>query len=52
VEEIAKADASTAWCVAQASGCSIAAAYIEPAIAQEIFGGKDAVVRGARSARP
>ena len=44
VEEIAKADASTAWCVAQASGCSIAAAYIEPAIAQEIFGGKDAVV--------
>ena len=38
VEEIAKADASTAWCVAQASGCSMAAAYIEPAVAQEIFG--------------
>src|ERR1700733_7508980 len=26
IEEIAKADASTAWCVAQASGCSLAAA--------------------------
>src|ERR1041384_5758412 len=44
IEEIAKADASTAWCVAQASGCSIAAAYIEPAVAQEIFAAKDAVV--------
>ena len=44
IEEIAKADASTAWCLAQASGCSIAAAYVEPAVAQEIFGGRDAVV--------
>jgi len=44
IEEIAKADASTAWCLAQASGCSMAAAYIEPAVAQEIFGARDAVV--------
>src|SRR5262249_7899079 len=44
IEEIAKADGSTAWCIAQASGCSIAAAYVEPAVAQEIFGGKDAVL--------
>lgn len=44
VEEIAKADASTAWCIAQASGCSMAAAYVEPAVAQEIFGGKDSVL--------
>jgi alkylation response protein AidB-like acyl-CoA dehydrogenase len=44
VEEIAKADASTAWCLAQASGCSMAAAYIEPAVAQEIFAARDAVV--------
>ena len=44
VEEIAKADASTAWCVAQASGCSLAAAYLEPAVAREIFGGADAVL--------
>jgi alkylation response protein AidB-like acyl-CoA dehydrogenase len=44
IEELAKADASTAWCVAQASGCSIAAAYIDPDIAQEVFGSRDAVV--------
>jgi alkylation response protein AidB-like acyl-CoA dehydrogenase len=44
IEEIAKADASTAWCVAQASGCSLAAAYLEPEVAREIFGGADAVL--------
>jgi alkylation response protein AidB-like acyl-CoA dehydrogenase len=44
IEELAKADGSTAWCVAQASGCTLAAAYLEPAAAQEIFGGRDAVV--------
>jgi alkylation response protein AidB-like acyl-CoA dehydrogenase len=44
IEEIAQADASTAWCIAQASGCSIAAAYVEPAVAQEIFGARDAVL--------
>ncbi|MEA2927348.1 MAG: hypothetical protein QOD25_4470, partial [Alphaproteobacteria bacterium] len=38
IEELAKADGSTAWCVAQASGCSMAAAYVEPKVAQEIFG--------------
>ncbi len=44
VEEIAKADASTAWCVAQASGCSLAAAYLDPDVAREIFGAPDAVL--------
>ena len=44
VEEIAKADASTAWCVAQASGCSLAAAYLEPDVAHKIFGAPDAVL--------
>jgi alkylation response protein AidB-like acyl-CoA dehydrogenase len=39
IEEIAKADASTAWCLNQASGCSMTAAYLEPAAASEIFGG-------------
>ena len=29
IEEIAKADASTAWCLNQASGCSMTAAYLE-----------------------
>src|SRR6266404_4676669 len=39
IEEIAKADASTAWCLNQAAGCSMTAAYLEPAAACEIFGG-------------
>jgi alkylation response protein AidB-like acyl-CoA dehydrogenase len=38
IEEIAKADASTAWCLNQASGCSMTAAYLDPAVACEIFG--------------
>jgi indole-3-acetate monooxygenase len=44
IEELAKADASTAWCVAQASGCSMAAAYVSPAVARKIFGAADAVM--------
>jgi len=39
IEEIAKTDASTAWCLNQASGCSMTAAYLEPAAACAIFGG-------------
>jgi alkylation response protein AidB-like acyl-CoA dehydrogenase len=39
VEEIAKADASTAWCLNQGAGCSMTAAYLEPDVAREIFGG-------------
>jgi alkylation response protein AidB-like acyl-CoA dehydrogenase len=38
IEEIAKADASTAWCLCQASGCSMSAAYLPPAAAWEVFG--------------
>ena len=37
IEEIAKADASTAWCLNQTAGCSMSAAYLEPAAAREIF---------------
>ncbi|HEV2301903.1 MAG TPA: acyl-CoA dehydrogenase family protein [Stellaceae bacterium] len=37
VEEIAKHDASAAWCVGQATGCTISAAYLDPEIAHEIF---------------
>jgi len=44
VEEVAKADASVAWCMAQGSGCSMAAAYLEPAVAKEIFGDREAVL--------
>ena len=44
IEELAKADGSTAWCVAQASGCSMTAAYVAPAVAREIFGDARAVM--------
>jgi alkylation response protein AidB-like acyl-CoA dehydrogenase len=44
VEELAKADASTAWCVTQASGCSMTAAYLAPEVARVVFGGADAVM--------
>lgn len=44
VEEIAKADASTAWCMAQASGSSLAAGYLAPAVARDVFGARDAVL--------
>ncbi|WGR94329.1 acyl-CoA dehydrogenase family protein [Bradyrhizobium sp. ISRA443] len=36
-EEIAKADASTAWCLGQCSVCAITAAYLDPDAANEIF---------------
>ena len=38
IEEIAKADASTAWCLCQASGCSMSAAYLPPDVAAHVFG--------------
>jgi alkylation response protein AidB-like acyl-CoA dehydrogenase len=36
-EEIAKADASTAWCLGQCSVCAMTAAYLEADAADEIF---------------
>jgi indole-3-acetate monooxygenase len=44
VEEIAKADASTAWCMAQASGSSLAAGYLVPSVARDVFGARDAAL--------
>jgi alkylation response protein AidB-like acyl-CoA dehydrogenase len=38
IETIAQADASTAWCMSQASGCSMSAAYLDPPVAQALFG--------------
>ena len=52
IEEIAKADASTAWCVAQASGCSLAAAYLEPDVAREIFGAGSVLAWGPFGPNP
>jgi alkylation response protein AidB-like acyl-CoA dehydrogenase len=37
LEEVAKADASTAWCLGQCSVCAITAAYLDPDAAREIF---------------
>ena len=36
-EEVAKADASTAWCLGQCAVCAMIAAYLEPDAANEIF---------------
>jgi alkylation response protein AidB-like acyl-CoA dehydrogenase len=57
IEAVAQADASTAWCLAQAGGCATAAAYLEPAVARAVFGPRDAVLawgppNGSGRARP
>lgn len=44
IEEIAKADASTAWCIAQTSVCSTASANLDHAAAVEMFGDSRAVL--------
>src|SRR5712671_4226717 len=44
IEEVAKHDASTAWCLGQACGCTMTAAYLDPQVAREIFGGKRGIV--------
>ena len=38
IETIASGDASTAWCLSQAGGCAMTAAYLAPPVAHEIFG--------------
>ena len=38
IEQVAAADASTAWCLCQGSGCSMVAAYLEPGVARRVFG--------------
>jgi alkylation response protein AidB-like acyl-CoA dehydrogenase len=37
LEEIAKADASTAWCLGQCAVCAMTAAYLDPEAARAIF---------------
>ncbi len=44
LEIVAGADASTAWCLGQALGCSYAAAYTAPEVACDIFGPRNAVL--------
>src|SRR3979409_915584 len=38
IETIAHADGSTAWCLSQAGGCAMAAAYLDLPVAHAIFG--------------
>jgi len=38
IETLASGDASTGWCVCQASGCSMAAAYVDNEVARKIWG--------------
>jgi alkylation response protein AidB-like acyl-CoA dehydrogenase len=44
VEAVAMADASVAWCLCQNSGVSMAAAYLDPKVARELFGDANAAV--------
>jgi alkylation response protein AidB-like acyl-CoA dehydrogenase len=47
VEQIARGDASAAWCMNQQTGCSMSAAYLSEAAAKEMFGGpRDALAWG------
>ena len=38
IETIARGDASAAWCLSQAGGCAMSAAYLDLPVAQAIFG--------------
>lgn len=44
LEEVSAADASTGWCLGQGLGCSLAAAFVDGAIAEEIFDKPDGVL--------
>ena len=44
IEEIAKGEASAAWCLCQAGGCAMTAAYLLPEVAREVFGDRRAVL--------
>ena len=44
LEEIAKADASTAWCLGQCSVCGMTAAYLDLDVAHEIFDAPNSVL--------
>jgi alkylation response protein AidB-like acyl-CoA dehydrogenase len=52
LEEIAKADPSTAWSLGQNSGCSMVAAYLAPEVACEVFGGPPDPARHGRAGIP
>ncbi len=44
IEEIAAADASTAWCLSQCCACAMASAYLDRDTAVELFGPPEGIV--------
>src|SRR5438309_8911013 len=44
LEEVAKADASTAWCLGQCSVCAMTAAYLDADAAREIFAAPNGIL--------
>jgi alkylation response protein AidB-like acyl-CoA dehydrogenase len=44
IEEIAKYDGSAAWCLCQAGGCAMTAAYLSAEVARQVFGDSHAVL--------
>src|SRR6195256_2838198 len=51
LEEVAKADASTAWCLGQCSVCAMIAAYLDPEAAHEIFNAPPGILAWAAIAK-
>lgn len=46
---VASADASAAWCLSQAGGCALAAAYVAPEVARDVWGDPRAVLAWGQS---
>ena len=44
LEEIAKVDASTAWCLGQCSVCAMTAAYLDLDVAHQVFDAPDSIL--------
>jgi alkylation response protein AidB-like acyl-CoA dehydrogenase len=44
LEEVAKVDASTAWCLGQCSVCAMTAAYLDLDVAHQIFDAPDSIL--------
>jgi alkylation response protein AidB-like acyl-CoA dehydrogenase len=50
MEAVSRADASTAWCLCQAAGCTMITGYVAPGVAREIFGDRRTVLAWGPSA--
>jgi alkylation response protein AidB-like acyl-CoA dehydrogenase len=50
LEAVSRADASPAWCLCQAAGCTMISGYLAPEVAREIFGDRRAVLAWGPSA--